>query len=74
MTCTLGAVGCYFFGDLNPGTYHVCEQLKPGWTQTFPASGFDCDGPPNPDADNPTPGPRGYDIHNNSRQRKPHRK
>ncbi len=62
VTCPLGALGCYYFGDLNPGTYHVCERLKPGSTQTFPTSGFDCDGPPNPDADNPTPGPLGYEF------------
>ena len=58
--CTLGAVGCYDFENLNPGTYHVCEQLKPGWTQASPASGFDCSGSADPAGDNPSPGPFGY--------------
>ncbi len=59
VTCTLGAAGCYYFGNLNPGTYHVCEQLVSGWTQTFPTSGFNCVGA-DPNADNPTPGALGY--------------
>jgi len=59
VTCTLSSLGCYYFGGLNAGTYHVCEELKPGWNQTFPGSGFPCAGA-DPANDNPTPGPNGY--------------
>src|SRR5262249_39734919 len=59
VTCTLGAAGCYYFGNLNPGTYHVCDQLQPTWGQPFPTSGFNCAGA-DPALDNPTPGPLGY--------------
>ena len=56
--------GGYTFTVL-PGTYTVCETLQTTWVQTFPIAGAgiaDCDGPPNPDADNLTPGPLGYAV------------
>ena len=56
--------GGYKFTVL-PGTYTVCETLQTNWVQTFPVAGAgiaDCDGPPNPDADNLTPGPLGYAV------------
>ncbi|MEM6646846.1 MAG: GEVED domain-containing protein, partial [Bacteroidota bacterium] len=36
---TTGANGSFFFGDLEAGTYIVCEGSRPGWVQAFPASG-----------------------------------
>jgi SdrD B-like protein len=45
-TATASAVtnadGTYGFWDLPPGTYTVCEQVKAGWTQTYPKSGSAC--------------------------------
>ncbi|MEA3313662.1 MAG: SdrD B-like domain-containing protein, partial [Caldisericota bacterium] len=32
--------GNYSFTDLLPGTYNVSEVAQPGWTQTYPASGY----------------------------------
>lgn len=36
------ADGTYGFWNLPPGTYTVCEQVKSGWTQTYPTSGSPC--------------------------------
>jgi hypothetical protein len=35
---TTASDGSYSFGPLGPGTYTVCEVLKPGWLETFPLS------------------------------------
>ena len=42
MAFATDASGEYAFEDLGPGDYIVCEVLKSGWVQTFPASGDDC--------------------------------
>jgi len=34
--------GSYAFNDLKPGRYLVCEVLKDGWKQTFPATSSGC--------------------------------
>jgi uncharacterized repeat protein (TIGR01451 family) len=34
-----GHHGWYWFEDLLPGTYKICERLKPDWTQTYPMGG-----------------------------------
>ena len=36
-----GTDGGYSFTDLNPGTYQVCEVIKPGWEQTYPVNTTD---------------------------------
>jgi hypothetical protein len=41
---TTGSNGSYSFTGLPPGTYTVCETLKPGWLQSVPESGPDCNG------------------------------
>ncbi|QQG43355.1 MAG: DNRLRE domain-containing protein [Candidatus Daviesbacteria bacterium] len=38
-----GDWGYYFFGNLLPGIYNVCEGTENNWIQTFPTSGFGCD-------------------------------
>ena len=32
----------YTFSNLGPGTYLVCEVLKPNWIQTYPTAGIAC--------------------------------
>ncbi|HLF14392.1 MAG TPA: SdrD B-like domain-containing protein, partial [Bacteroidota bacterium] len=34
-----GGGGMYTFSSLPPGTYTVTEEIRPGWTRTFPSSG-----------------------------------
>jgi VCBS repeat-containing protein len=34
-TTTSGNRGWFSFGNLEPGTYHVAQQVAPGWTQTL---------------------------------------
>ena len=59
-TATTDASGTYSF-TVPAGNYTVCEQLQPGWQQTYPTSGADCTSGDSA-ADNPTPGPFGYSI------------
>ena len=63
-TATTAGGGIYTFTVL-PGTYTVCEQMPvavPPWVQTFPTAGANCITPPDPNGDNPNPGPLGYAI------------
>jgi len=38
-TASTNAFGNYFFGNLAPDTYAVCEALQEGWTQSYPTAG-----------------------------------
>jgi len=35
---TTGETGCTTFTNVGPGNYDVTEEVKPGWTQTYPTS------------------------------------
>jgi len=37
-TATTDAMGYYYFMNLPPGTYTVCEQAQSGWVQTMPGN------------------------------------
>lgn len=39
LTTTTTANGHYWFMGITTGTYTITEQIKPGWTQTYPPSG-----------------------------------
>ncbi len=41
-TALTDANGAYSFGDLEPGTYKVCETMQDKWTQTFPGTADGC--------------------------------
>lgn len=42
-TFTTGGDGAYSFSGLLAGTYTVCVMVLPGWTQTAPTGGPQCD-------------------------------
>jgi hypothetical protein len=44
LTTTTNAQGQFFFTNLLPGTYLICEVLPPGLVQTFPREGGLCPG------------------------------
>jgi hypothetical protein len=39
---TTDATGTYLFSNLVAGTYTVCEDVQPGWTQVFPTFAEPC--------------------------------
>jgi hypothetical protein len=60
LTDVTDATGLYSFANLNPGSYTVCEELQPTWTQTFPTVGADCTA--HTHGGTITPGPVGYAV------------
>src|SRR5918997_1453974 len=56
---TTDAEGKYAF-YVKPGSYTVCEELQPGWTQSYPTAGADCS--THTHGGTSSPGAKGYAI------------